>query len=549
MVNGHILPTSDARSPTATELGPDDAGPVMNGIKADERMDVDEDSLIADQQHHEPQIEAVPPPVHTLFTGESRGVQVTPAKVTNLAQSSTILNLPPPTFGDVPRSLTRVAWHPSAGNALTAMGEDFCGIWDLTPGSLTSSPSRFQELVDSTGQKLISAVAWEPHGDMIAIATYTNLSGHIFVMDGQELCMVEDLTASQRAVTSLLWHAQGSSLFGLAPYDSDNVGTTKATGSSIIQWHHRNLPAEVELSTMRVPETLMDMDGAFHDENGIVCAAGQNTVYSFRISPELGVEQKWTSDATGNDQWTFVRCTLRWGTHPFLVAASAETGTLWIPAQNSLKRGAHEAHITGLELRPRLSSSLNPSWKPEFATSSMDGTIKVWRYDDNTNSITSVCKLIVGHGSPIMALSYSPDSVCLAGASYDTVRIWNAEYGHNHMATWKDEQNLWNGSKLKDDDMMSTGGPSSVNSDAYQVTADHTLTWDGDSRKLAFGLGSQVSPEGRAVVFGSCQTNIHRSLSSTLNADFYSSERLSTSYTVVLKGLPSDKALLPQTLV
>ncbi|ETI27815.1 hypothetical protein G647_00264 [Cladophialophora carrionii CBS 160.54] len=493
MVNGHVLPISDARSPTATDLGPDDAGPFMNGIKADERMDVDEDSLVADQHNHEPQIEVVPPPTHTLLIGESRGVQVTPAKVVNLAQSSTIFNLPPPTVGDVPRSLTRVTWQPSAGNALTAMGDDFCGIWDITPGSPTASTSRFQELVDSTGQKLISAVAWEPHGDMIAIATYTNLSGHIFVFDGQELCMVEDLTASQRAVTSMIWQAQGSSLFGLAPYDSDDISTTKAAGSSIIQWHHRNLPAEVELSTVRVPETLMDMDGAFLDETGIVCAAGQNSVYSFRISPALGIEQKWTSDPTANDQWTFVRCTLRWGTSPFLVAASAETGTLWMPTQNLFKRGAHEAHITGLELRPRPATPLNASSRQEFATSSMDGTIKVWRYDDDSNSITSVCKLIVGHGSPIMALSYSPDGFCLAGASYDTVRIWNSEHDHNHMASWKDEQNLWNGSKLKDDDMMSTGGRSSVNGDAYQVTADHTLAWDGDSKKLAFGLGSQVA--------------------------------------------------------
>jgi WD40 repeat protein len=290
----------------------------------------------------------------------------------------------------------------------------------------------------------------------------------------------------------MLWHRSGSHLFGIAPFDSENVDPSQPGGSSIIRWDIAGLPGIAEPSTVLVPEILLDMDSAFFDGNGIVCAAGQNAVYCCRTYPELGVEQKWSSDPIVNDQWTFVRCGWRGGTNATLVSASAETSTIWLPAQNLFKRGAHDAPITGLELRPRLSSTFVSTWKMEFATSSMDGTLKVWRYDEHNSSIISVCKVIIGHGSPIMALAYSPDGFCLAGASYDTVRIWNAEHGHSHMATWKEEQNSWNGLKLKDDDMMSLGGRSSMNGDASQPSADHTLMWDGDSKKLAFGLGSQV---------------------------------------------------------
>ena len=494
MVNGHVMPPSDARSPSATEPGPDETAPFMNGVKADERMDVDEESLIVEQQNHEPQVESIPPPSHTLMTGASVGIQVAPAKVANLAHSTAILNLSAPAKSGASRSVTRIAWRPGDNTVLAAMGDDFCGTWDVSnqsPGPVAST--RFQELVESTEGKLTSAVAWEPTGDMLAVATYSDQAGDIVLFDGEGFSQLEALTASQRAITCMLWHRQGSRLLGIAPYDSESMESTQSGGSSIVKWNLINFPAVTEPSTVLVSEILMDMDSSFIEDSGVICVAGQNAVYYCRATPELVVEQKWTSDPNASDQWTFIRCAWQKGTNAILVAASAETGSLWMPVQNLLRRGAHDAPITGLELRPRLGNAFSPTSKHELATSSMDGTIKVWRYDEESSSLSLVCKLIIGHGSPVMALAYSPDGFCLAGASYDTVRIWNAEHGHNPMATWKDEQNLWNGLKLKDDDMMSLGGRSSINGDASQASADHTLMWDGESKKLAFGLGSQVT--------------------------------------------------------
>jgi len=113
--------------------------------------------------------------------------------------------------------------------------------------------------------------------------------------------------------------------------------------------------------------------------------------------------------------------------------------------------------------------------------------------DPESNAIVSVRKLLIGNASPVMTLSYSPDGFCLTGASYDTIRIWNAEHSYHHMATWKGEEESWNGARLRDDDMMSIGGASSIVGDGLQASADHSLSWDADSKKLAFGLGAQVA--------------------------------------------------------
>ncbi|KAH0843510.1 hypothetical protein FOPE_08551 [Fonsecaea pedrosoi] len=497
MLNGHLASHADARSPSATEPGADESGPLTNGIKADERMDIDEDSLTADHHNHEPHIEVVLPTVHTLATGHSVGIQVAPAKVANLSASTTILELPPNPGSEIPKSISRIQWRPGDDNLLTAMGDDFCGFWTAADqaSDAVGSPS-FQELLESRDEKSISSMAWEPNGELLAVATFSARFGQIHMFDGQDHSMLEALPASQRAIASLLWLQQGSRLLGLAPYDAETTNPDHGGGSSILLWDLSRLSGLAEPSSVPIPEILVDLDSTFVGGAGIVCAAGENAVYLCRAFTTIAIERKWASDVSEEDQWTFIRCTVQGTRHGesevILFAASADTGTLWMPAQNVFRRGAHDSPITGLEIRHHIPGTSLPASRHEFATSSMDGTIKVWQYDVMSNSLTSVCKLIIGHGSPIMTLSYSPDGFCLAGASYDAARIWNAEHSHNLMATWKDEQNLWKGAQLKDDDILSTCNSASVDLDTIHPTY-HTLAWDGQSKRLAFGLGSQVA--------------------------------------------------------
>ncbi|EXJ88967.1 hypothetical protein A1O3_02031 [Capronia epimyces CBS 606.96] len=488
MANGHPHSRVDARSPSATDTGADENTHLINGARNDDRMDLDDDSLTADQGTHELHVEALPPPLHTLTTGESVGIQVAPAKVANLSAWTNLLQIPSPAGDEEPKAITRTAWRPGDDSSLAALGDGFCGVWKTTNQSADSDQRpHFHELVDLTEMKLVSALAWNPDGDILAVATYSDPSGEILLFDGQELNLMEALPASQKAITSLRWHARGLRLLGIAPYSSDIADST------ILLWDLSRSPNIAGPLSISVPEILIDMDCASFGTNGMVCAAGGNAVYHCRAFSDLSIEHTWTSNPGENDQWTFVRCAWRGSLDGIVVAASGDSGCLWLPAQNLLKREAHDAPITGLELRPTPPGTSSSPSKAEFATSSTDGTVKVWLYDEANNTIVSLCKLIVGYASPVMTIAYSPDGFCLAGASYDTVRIWMAEHGYHHMATWKGEPDSWGGSKLKEDDIMSVGGMSGVNGDGPQAIADHTLSWDVGSKKLAFGLGSQVS--------------------------------------------------------
>jgi len=241
---------------------------------------------------------------------------------------------------------------------------------------------------------------------------------------------------------------------------------------------------------------LLAIDCASHGDNNILCAAGENAVYYCRTSGEMVVEQKWISPLGDQCQWTFVQCAWRGADNAILIAASAESSRLWMPDKNVLKRDAHHAAITGLQIRPWSSNSYAG---PQFATSSMDGTIKIWQHTQNSTSIDTIAKVTMGNANPVMALSYSPDAFCLAGASYGIARVWNAEHDYHHMGEWSGTGTDWQGDKLRDDDMMSIGGMStSANGDTASSSTDHSLVWDVDSKKLAFSLGAQVSQEPQA---------------------------------------------------
>ena len=129
----------------------------------------------------------------------------------------------------------------------------------------------------------------------------------------------------------------------------------------------------------------------------------------------------------------------------------------------------------------------------EFATASEDGSIRVWGMSDDESELICSYLLRPEPLSPIMSLSYSVDGFCISGASYNAVRIWNAEHGYNMMASWEGSEPEWRGSSIKDDDLASAAGKSSVNGDATSLGAHHTLAWHADSKRLAFGLGSQVA--------------------------------------------------------
>lgn len=473
--NGHASSINDARSPSATEAGPEEIGSTLNGIQTDDRMDVDTDA------EHMTEGRPETPLPHTLMNGESRAIQVEPAKVASLEPNTTILGVNENT------SLAQVLWHPTDSSLLAAHSQSLCGAWRMAGSSQGIRPE-LQELVRYSGDdEIVTAVAWEPNGRTLAVALATSAGGEVHLYDSQDLCLVETLSASQRLIYRLQWQKAGSRLVGLAPLEDEKEG------SSILLWdvspaaHH---PGPYDVT---VPETLEDVDCATFEGQGVVCASGGSAVYHCRAYSELEVEQKWFSRSTteGTEKWSFVKCSWQTLNDSLVVAASSESGRIWLPARD-LVHHAHQGPITSLQIRPTQAGGVRALSTTDFATCSVDGTIKAWRYDDSSNSVMTLCKLSLGPTQPFKALSYSPDGFCIAGASYGDVRIWNAEHSYSPMATWQGPPQQWHGNTLKEEeDLASNGGMSSVNGDALSP-AEHSLTWDADSMKLAFSLGAQV---------------------------------------------------------
>ena len=476
--DGHLPPAQDAQSPSAIEGPIEQPSPVLNGVRSDDRMDVDTDG----EQQVEAPVEVMPLIAHTLTNGESKGIQVAPAKVANLGPSTSIVELPNN------KQLMQAVWRPQDQHLIAVRGDSLCGVWkqQSVDGAKIST---FQELVHfgEADESLVTAVAWEPNGSILAVATCSNNGGQLHLYDGQDLTLLETLPASQRAIIRLQWQKTGLRLVGLAPYDEQNIAST------ILLWDLSGAAAGPGPLSVTVPETLEDLDCAFCDGNGMACAAGGQAVYHCRAFSELEVEQKWTSQSPdGLDRWAFVKCSWRNQAEALLVAASSETGRIWLPARDLLKQDAHQSAITGLQVRPYPAAGVKALSTSEFATSSVDGMIKVWKYESPSNSLSCISKLTLGSMQLLKTLAFSPDGFCLAGASYSNVRIWNAEHAYNQMASWQGSEDEWKGSNIKDEDLVSDGAMSSVTGDAASMVSENSLGWDTDSKQLAFALGSQV---------------------------------------------------------
>lgn len=102
-----------------------------------------------------------------------------------------------------------------------------------------------------------------------------------------------------------------------------------------------------------------------------------------------------------------------------------------------------------------------------------------------------------------MALSFTPDGYLVAAASYDRILIWRAEEGALPKACWVGEAGRWAG-----------GSSSKVNEEEEgEKGEDHSLSWDADGGKLAFGLGRQVRDDLNLfldwVFTGCCYQRLH----------------------------------------
>ena len=110
-----------------------------------------------------------------------------------------------------------------------------------------------------------------------------------------------------------------------------------------------------------------------------------------------------------------------------LLALQALSTTHTLEAENSLHRAIPASRIE-LTLAGHAAEVWGVTYNPDgtqLATSSWDGTIKLWESTSGLELLT-----LSGHAGPVFGLDYSPDGTRLATASADgTVKVWDVELG------------------------------------------------------------------------------------------------------------------------
>ena len=431
-------------SPTAADMAVDGDGDVSMGTTRSES-----------QGHQEPAAPAPPPPPPppTLTTGHSVGVQITPAKAADLSPDTALLDV---AGGD---HVTRTLWRPRDPTVVVAAGDTFCTLWRL---SSSSSPQPVPEkLVESSGDNgCISAVAWDPTGQKLAVATYNEMRGSITMYDVHGRA-VDLLPEVPRMITGLHWAESGSHLLVVA---------SDSRVSELALWDDSLRPDEFP-----APQVV---DGSIYDLSWLgrnqAYACGDRSVYQCHVDSSIHITKTFEFDQP-NTTWTFIRCANIGPSSSLAVAASSATASFWIPTHDMRLDDAHQGDITAIELRA-------PPQSPVIlASCSTDDTVKIWHIDLETKRFECIHRLFLGPSIPALAGSFSPDGYALAAASKDQLYIWNAERGGSAMATWA----VPNSEKAK-------GGAVNGQNGAAESFPDRSLSWDTDGKKLAFGVGHQV---------------------------------------------------------
>lgn len=457
---------NEDESPAAARAASAAAAPDVDGdgdVSMGERATTTTTTRSESQGQEPAALPPPPPPPPTLTTGHSVGVQITPAKAADLSPDTALLDVASADH------VTRTLWRPRDPTVVVAAGDTFCSLWRL---SSSSSPQPVPEkLVDgSSDNTCVSAVAWDPTGQKLAVATYNDMRGSITMYDVQGNA-VDLLPEVPRMITGLHWAENSSHLVVVA---------SDSRVSELALWDDSLRPDEFPSPQV--------VDGSIYDLSWLgrnqAFSCGDGAVYQCEIDSSIHITNTFSSGGPDDPTttWTFIRCaSLGPSSSSLAVAASSAAASFWIPTHDMRRDNAHQGDITAIELRAPLQSPAI------LASCSTDDTVKIWHIDPESKRFECIHRLFLGPSIPALAGTFSPDGYALAAASKDKLYIWNAERGGTPLATWAVPGSLENTKEEPD---------RAVNGQQQNGTAeplpDRSLTWDTDGKKLAFGVGHQV---------------------------------------------------------
>lgn len=417
----------------------------------------------------------------SLTNGPSVGVQSD--RVPDLGPETSVLTVPQ-------RNVLHTAWSPTDPHLLAVAGDALCRIWTVInsadPFHGRPSPNRqFVDIFEPGDELAVTAMAWSPNGEILAVATRNDETGSagevsLWSKHGKS---IDNLAAAQDMLIAFKWNTAGTHLLGI---------TSSGGGSSaLVIWDIR--------SSQALPAFQLDhiaTDAVWCDDHKFI-VSGHSLVGEFTIDPHNNLSYQNRTEQELYRKWTYVR----YDTITQTAALAAEdSGALAIVSASGQLHTttAHDAEITAAAFEPISTTSSYALLSPRrLATSSLDGDVRIW---DAINPFSVLHVLKFGRANPPMAISFTPDGYLLAAANINRIVFWNAEAGGVPKAVWKgDSSSISSSVGLRSKREESNGvaymdGDSGIGEEDDGCT--HSLSWDADGGRLAYGIGSQVSNPG-----------------------------------------------------
>ncbi|KAL8819618.1 MAG: hypothetical protein Q9223_001988 [Gallowayella weberi] len=429
-------------------------------------MDVDDDAPEPDD------------PRMILTNGPSVGVQSD--RVTELGPETSVLTVPQ-------RNVLHTAWNPTDPLLLAAAGDALCRIWTVTkppdaPLDRSKPDYQYVDILEQGDDSSVTAMSWSPDGSILAVAIRpddTEQAGEVSLWSKQGKSM-DNLLTTQDMLITFRWNPSGTRLLGIT---SSGNGSSALTVWDIFLSH--TLPT-VHLDNIAT-------DAAWYDDHRFL-VSGHSLVAECIIEPHniLSLHNRALPGDHSNRNWTYTRY------DPLIQSAAIaaeDSAVLAILDSNGqfLATTAHSAELTDIAFEPLGDpSSYVPTSPRRLATSSLDGNICVW----DVTTLSILHSLDFGHLNPPMAICFTPDGCLLAAANGNRVLYWNAETGGMPKA-------VWHGDPAPVSSGAGFGSREDRNGDGFMdgdsgigeedEGSNHSLSWEADGGRLAYGVGSQIS--------------------------------------------------------
>ncbi len=449
---------------------------------ADEEAEVE---VKMDVEEPVPEPEPIPI-VSTLETGQSIGVQSEKLVEERLAHTVADMVLPGV-------DIMHTSWSPHEPNVLLATGGSLWGSWRVrvpTNNPETNEPDN-KPVLDSGDftnhgsdckKYFITASTWVASGDVVIAVEGGDDGGGSRLHLLRHTTDVSLITRISSTVVCLRWNWRPHALLSVS---------LSHGRSSITVWDVVN---DRRVGTTTTSKPVLDAAWAGHDENNIIIC-GEHFLDVHHISESSCILRHIATDVV----WEKIKYDFSSNKLACLSPEDGLIGLLDLYEYGLFKtEAAHEGEITAMEWQP-IDDTIYPdklTWR-FLATSSTDGTIKLWRA---LETLQCTATFHMGSSTPVMALAFSVNGGLIAAAGDRKIAVWKveAEGDGKPKAIWYPAEhrehleyhvngdgdgdgNVNGNMEIEDEDIEGPEAPF------------HSLSWNLNGTMVAYGQGKRIT--------------------------------------------------------